>query len=130
MSSVYLDPGLLPSGVGDHEVDELRHLVDAGFGLVLLDDGHDASSAMRAATQAGLSVSRARTMDPGGRGDWLLTTDASRCGRARQTVCRTVLVGPVASDEPHPVSRCDFVARDLKSAVLQILTSEAMAGLA
>lgn len=138
MSCVYLDPTLLPpQTAGDPEV-ELRHLAEAGFELVLLDEGRRAagsrgsgrSTGASLESTSGLAIRSARSMDPNGRGDWLLTADPSRCGRARQSVCRTILVGPVAVDERHPVSRCDVVARDLKSAVLEILTSEAMASLA
>jgi hypothetical protein len=54
---------------------------------------------------------------------WYLTADVERCSGSSARM-RTVLVG--GQPPAGSVHRCDGVARDLRAAVIDILTSEAM----
>jgi hypothetical protein len=97
----------------------LTHLPDAGHELVLVaDDARDA-----AATASWHRTVRAIPEDAP-RGSWYLTADPATCGDRRPGV-RTVLIGP-REEGPRP-TRCDGTARDLRDAVLEILTADAMA---
>ena len=142
MAAVYLDGSLLAAPETSSSVDDLRHLVDAGFELVRLAGGAGAGNAAAdgpaggsAGDSAGDSAGRpsldgldlrvADTVDAEQHGAWLLTADARTCGRARPVICRTILVGPAPVDGSGP-GRCDLVVRDVRSAVLEILASDAM----
>jgi hypothetical protein len=57
---------------------------------------------------------------------WLLTADRSECTTARSLGLRSILVGPHTDADRHAVERCDFVARDIRDAVLRVLAAEAM----
>ena len=128
MTTIYLHPSAV---TGADAAERLRHLTEAGHELVLIESprGDDAGPARRApalspATSEGVPW-RSRTSslpsDPP-RGSWFLTGDAAACGD-RQAGLRTVLIGPRLETRP---TRCDTTARDLRDAVLEILTSEAM----
>ena len=128
MTTIFLDPSAVS---GADAAERLLHLTDAGHELVLVDSprGHDLGSARRApprsaATSDGVPW-RSRTsslpVDPP-RGSWFLTGDPATCGD-RQPGLRTVLIGPRLESRP---TRCDTTARDLRDAVLEILTSDAM----
>jgi hypothetical protein len=54
---------------------------------------------------------------------WYLTTEVERCQGASAKL-RTVLIG--AAPPPGSIHRCDAVARDLQTAALELLASEAM----
>ena len=134
MAAVYLDGSLLAAPETSSSVDDLRHLVDAGFELVRLAGGAGAGNAAAdgpAGDSAGrpsldgLDLRVADTVDAEQHGAWLLTADARTCGRARPVICRTILVGPAPVDGSGP-GRCDLVVRDVRSAVLEILASDAM----
>jgi hypothetical protein len=62
-------------------------------------------------------------------GSWFLTSDPELCG-PRNAHVRTVLVGPGPGTHKATVHRCDISTRDLRAAVLEILTREAMAPVA
>lgn len=134
MPAVYLDGSLLDAPETAGAIEDLRHLSDAGFELVRLSaSSTDAKAAERprpATSPSGASVDAlvvrtAEQVDGDGRGAWLLTADPHACGRARPVICRTILVGPTPPDGAGP-ARCDHVVRDIRSAVLEILASDAM----
>jgi len=56
-------------------------------------------------------------------GSWYLTANPATCGD-RQAGLRTLLIGP-REDSPRP-KRCDLTARDVASAVLELLARDAM----
>ena len=58
--------------------------------------------------------------DPGG---WLLTDDVTDDHWARPLGLRTALVGPHDDHQPAP-ARCDVEFRDLRTATLEILSSD------
>jgi hypothetical protein len=58
-------------------------------------------------------------------GSWLITVDPELCLERRPPM-QTLLVGPRAAPSPRPAPRCDVEARDLASAVLEILKREVM----
>jgi hypothetical protein len=58
--------------------------------------------------------------DPGA---WLLTDDVTDDHWARPLGLRTALVGPHAEHQPAP-ARCDVEFRDLRTATLEILSSD------
>jgi hypothetical protein len=58
-------------------------------------------------------------------GSWLLTDDERRC-EERHVGLKTVLVGPKPGSSRRPAAMCDRRARDLFSAVLEVLAQQAM----
>lgn len=113
MTTIYLDQSAV---AGSDAVDRLAHLVEAGHDLVLVTvRGDDAGEAFPARIPA-------LPADPPG-GSWFVTADPATCGN-RQPGLRTLLIGPRAAT-PGP-TRCDSTARDLRDAVLEILTADAM----
>ncbi len=132
---VYLDSSLLAEADAGHSLEELEHLAAGNFELVVLrrdglaGGGDPAPDGRRRSKEivAGRELECLGEVDGERRGDWLITADPAACGRSRPTVCRTVLIGPPPPETHHPTSRCDVVARDLRGAVLEILTADAMA---
>lgn len=114
MATIYLDPTAV---AGSDAGDRLGHLVEAGHDLVLVTtrDLETGDMALIARIPA--------LPDEPPRGSWFVTADPAACG-GRQSSLRTVLIGPRAST-PGP-TRCDSTARDLRDAVLEILTADAM----
>jgi hypothetical protein len=88
--------------------DLLGRLGEAGLEVVAIDD--EAASA---------------TVADAGPSGWLITADPRSCVRRSPTV-RTILVGPRRPPSRGPSARCDFEARDMSAAVLEILSREAM----
>jgi hypothetical protein len=127
MTTIYLDPSAVETA---DAADRLSHLTEAGHELVLVDLSPRAPASRRASAATKTSPApiawRARTRqlppDPP-QGSWFLTGDPAACGD-RQPGLRTVLIGP--SPEHARPTRCDMTARDLRDAVLEILTSDAM----
>jgi hypothetical protein len=117
MTLIYVHPSAveLPDAA-----DQLSHLVDSGHEVVFLGDVPAAvGKAMPRLERAGavpLEVPR---------GSWLLTADPEACGE-RQAGLRTLLIGPRAAPSPRPGPRCDVDARDLATAVLEILSRDVM----
>jgi len=115
MHTIYLDGSVT---VDPDLPERLAHLADAGHRLVLV------GSAEPAAKDLGAWAERVRELPSAPpRGSWYLTANPATC-RDRQPGLRTVLVGP-REDGPRP-TRCDGTARDLRDAVLEILTADAM----
>ena len=129
MTTIYLDPSAVSAA---DAADRLLHLTEAGHELILVEPPARRASETSAArpvppipTTADGVPWRGRTArlpaDPP-RGSWFLTGDPAACGD-RQPGLRTVLIGPRLETRP---TRCDATARDLRDAVLEILTSDAM----
>lgn len=115
MTTIYIDGSA--ASQPDASVN-LTHLPEAGHQLVLVaPDDHPGIEAV-AWTGRVESVP-----DEPPRGSWFLTADPATCGD-RKVGLRTVLIGP-REDGPRP-TRCDGTARDLRDAVLEILTADAM----
>lgn len=116
MSSVYIHPSArtMPDAA-----DHLAHLVEAGHDVVLLGD-------TQAEVDDALANARREADLPDGaeRGSWFLTADADTC-RERKAGLQTLLIGPrTAQTRPGP--RCDVEARDLATAVLEVLSRDVM----
>jgi len=114
MTTIYLDPSAV---TGSDAGDRLAHLVEAGHELILVTNRADV-----AGDGAFPSRISALPAEPA-RGSWFVTADPATCGDRRANL-RTVLIGP-RSATPGP-TRCDSAARDLRDAVLEILTADAM----
>lgn len=130
MSHVYIDPSAIllsaAAGSGDDAVASgaaapLHHLVEAGWTVVLLgDDPGDVRSMPEGV------VSAAQLPDRLQADEWFLTGEPHpSMGRPRGG--STVLVGPKRPPGPIPLPRFDLETRDIASAVLEILTRDAMA---
>lgn len=122
MTRVFLDPGttVIENGgaLDPAALRSLRHLVDAGHELVLVDQPGAAADLRDLAA----SVVEAVPQLPDEHA-WYLTDDVEHCREMTARV-RTVLIG--ASPPAGSIHRCDSVARDVQAAVLEILASEAM----
>jgi hypothetical protein len=106
------------SAASDPDVaDRLAHLADSGHRLVLVADRSHPAAGLPAWSRVVANVP-----DSAPRGSWYLTADPATCGDRRPGL-RTVLIGP--REAPRP-TRCDTSARDLRDAVLKILTADAM----
>jgi hypothetical protein len=116
MTTIFVDAS---AALAPDAATHLAHLPDSGHELVLVgaDEGVAADLADWRQKLAGLP-------DEPPRGSWYLTADAATCGDRRPGL-RTVLIGP-REEGPRP-TRCDSTARDLRDAVLEILTADAMA---
>ena len=122
MTRVFLDPGTAvienDGAVDPAALRSLRHLVDAGHELVLVDQpavSHDLRALAADVVDAVPPLPDERS--------WYLTDDVEHCREMTARV-RTVLIG--ASPPPGSIHRCDSVARDLQAAIMEILASEAM----
>jgi hypothetical protein len=115
MTTIYVDgsAALLPDAPA-----RLAHLTQAGHDVILVSPP-DHRSASLFAWEA--HVQRLPEDPP--RGAWFMTADPATCGH-RQSGLATLLIGP-REDNPRP-TRCDQTARDLTSAVLEILARDAM----
>jgi len=122
VTRVFLDPGTAvienDGAVDPAALRSLRHLVDAGHELVLVDQPADSNGLRELAAD----VVDAVPPLPDER-SWYLTDDVEHCREMTARV-RTVLIG--ASPPPGSIHRCDSVARDLQAAIMEILASEAM----
>lgn len=58
-------------------------------------------------------------------GSWLLADDEGAC-KQRRPGLRTILVAPKPGSSRRPAAPCDLRARDLFSAVLELLAQQAM----
>jgi hypothetical protein len=116
MTSIYVDRSA--AGAPD-AADHLRHLVDTGHQVFLLD-----GSQSTVATDLGAPIVPKLPADAP-RGSWFVTADPATCGE-RQSGVRSLLVGPRPAPSPRPTPRCDAEARDLASAVLEILSRDVM----
>ena len=116
MTDIYLEPGAaaLPNAA-----DQLRHLPDTGHRLFILGEVPDTIADLPSIVSVdGLPESPLP-------GSWLLTTAPALCAD-RHSPMTSMLIGPRPAPSPRPFARCDADARDLASAVLEILRAEAM----
>lgn len=131
MSAIYVDPSALllptadPSTPDEHlepgAPDAVRHLVEAGFDVVLL--ARDDHPVPRLPDGVRRASSLPAHLDPG---TWYLTGEPYPAfGRPRGGM--TVLVGPRRPEGKVPLPRFDLTARDMASAAMEILTRDAMA---
>ena len=116
MTAIYIDPSA--SGSPD-AVDHLRHLLDTGHAVYLVGE-----AAGPIADDLGATIVDA-VPDDAPRGSWFVTADPATCVE-RQPGLQTLLVGPRPAPSPRPAPRCDAEARDLASAVLEILRRDVM----
>jgi hypothetical protein len=128
-TTVYLDPDVILSQPGSDRVDghtiasdareQLETLAETGHALVLVGDRPvDLPAAFPPVAQSS-SLDDARDA-------WFLTADPAHCGRRRPGL-RSILVGPGPATRMAEIHRCDLRTRDLRSAVIEILSREAMA---
>jgi hypothetical protein len=128
MSRVYLEPGVIqarpgeaPSGqasVASDAAEALRTLSETGHDLVLV-------TGRPVPLPEGFPEMRDMLAPDADRDAWYLTTDPEHCGTRRAGV-RSILVGPGPATRRAAIHRCDIQTRDLRSAVLEILSREAM----
>lgn len=124
--TIYLEPNLLALETADDAATQLRYLVESGARLVVV-------SPQPIPEWDALDVPGLRYEDSaarGRRGDWWLTADSEDCVRRPQQGVRTVLIGGAMVSADVRAPRCDLVARDLRDAVLEILSLQAMPDLA
>ncbi len=133
LARVYLDPDVVLSLPGSGAVDgstlasgaraALETLAETGHDLVFVTDRSiDLPPGFPA-------VSQSDRVDSSGRG-WFLTIDPERCG-PRRAGLQSILVGPgPTAGHRSEIHRCDITTRDLHSAVIEILSREAMAPVA
>jgi hypothetical protein len=117
MTDIYIDPSVtsMPDAA-----DHLRHLVDTGHQLILVGGSPPAvQSALPAARTSNAMPARVAA------GSWRVSADPAMCGD-RLPGLQTLLVGPRLAPTPRPGPRCDAEARDLASAVLEILGRDVM----
>ena len=117
MTDVYIDPSV--AGMPD-AADHLRHLVESGHNLFLVGDAPAPVAA--ALPDAVIAAAMPERVAPG---SWYVSSDPAMCGD-RLTGLQTLLVGPRLAPSPRPGPRCDAEARDLASAVLEILRRDVM----
>ncbi len=115
MSTIFVDRSVAH---GSDVADRLVHLVESGHDLVLVAAEDDP-----ARTLAAWSRRTDALPDDLPGGSWYLTADPATCGDQRAGL-RTILIG-ARDDGPRP-TRCDSTARDLRDAVLVVLTADAM----
>jgi hypothetical protein len=115
--TIYVDRSAV---LGSDAAGRLIHLVEAGHRLVRVD-----ASGIGPTELAGEVWSDHVAVLPAEppRGSWFVTADPATCGD-HQPGLRTMLIGPRA--ETVRPTRCDATARDLRDAVLEILSSDAM----
>jgi len=115
VETIYLDAS---AAVDPDLADRLVHLSESGHQLVLIGRADENVAELPAWSRRIDALP-----DHPDAGSWYLTADPATC-RDRQPGLRTVLVGPKI-DGQWP-TRCDSAARDLREAVLAILSADAM----
>jgi hypothetical protein len=115
MATIYVDgsAAILPDAPN-----RLAHLSDAGHPIVLV-----APPDHRAVSLLDWSKHLAEMPPEPPRGSWFVTADPAACGD-HQAGLSTLLIGP-RDETPRP-TRCDLTARDIASAILEILARDAM----
>ncbi len=116
MTDIYIDPSV--AGMPD-AASHLAHLLDTGHRLILVGD---APAAVLEALPSAAAEAIPAKVTPG---SWHVSADPAICGD-RLAGLRTLLVGPRLAPSPRPGPRCDAEARDLASAVLEILGRDVM----
>ncbi len=118
---IFLQPNLLSLETLDEASAQLAHLVDVGAELVVVADRplpDWEELGVRGLRYEGDATSARR-------GDWWLTADPEDCARRPGHGVRSILVGGAFDPGPGG-ARCDLGAPNLRSAVLEILSREAM----
>jgi hypothetical protein len=129
MTRVYLEPGVIGARPGDDPVEESAIASDAAEPLrTLAETGHDLVLVTGRPVRLPAGFPRMRDMlaPDAERDGWFLTSDPEHCGIRRAGI-RSILIGPGPVTRRAAIHRCDIQTRDLRSAVLEILTREAMA---
>ena len=117
MTDIYVDPSVarMPNAA-----DQLAHLLDTGHQLVLVGDYPKALlEALPGAGTIEAPPARATAAS------WYLSSDPAICNEPRPGF-QKLLVGPRLAPSPRQGPRCEAEARDLASAVLEILGREVM----
>jgi putative NIF3 family GTP cyclohydrolase 1 type 2 len=117
MTDIYVDATV--AGMSD-AANHLAHLIDTGHGLILVGDCP--AAVVDALRGANVAEALPRSVSPG---SWHVSADPEICG-ANPPGLQTLLVGPRLAPSPRPGPRCDAEARDVASAVLEILGREVM----
>lgn len=117
MTDIYVDASV--AGMPD-AANHLAHLLDTGHALILVGD----CPAAVVDALPGAQVADALP-SPVAPGSWRVSVDPEICG-ANVPGLQTLLVGPRQAPTPRPGPRCDAEARNLASAVLEILGREVM----
>jgi len=127
MSRVYVEPGVILARPGDDPIVESSFASDAGGTLqTLVETGHDlVLVGGPVPLPEGFPTMRDMATPDDEREAWFLTTDPEHCGDRRAGV-RSILVGPGPATRRAAIHRCDIQTRDLRAAVLEILSREAM----
>jgi hypothetical protein len=120
MAAIYVHPSVatLPGAA-----DRLATLAEGGHEVVLV--GGDPASFESFEGAVPQARSEAELPADVARGSWFLTADPEPCAERRVGLL-TLLIGPRAAPSPRPGPRCDVEARDLATAVLEILSRDAM----
>jgi hypothetical protein len=117
MTVIYLDPS---AAAMPGTASQLGHLVDTGHEVVLVGD---LDREFHGVPPGAAHVDQLPAEPV--RGSWFVTADAATCAERRPGL-KTLLIGPRPAPSPRPAPRCDAEARDLASAVLEILGREVM----
>jgi hypothetical protein len=117
MTDIYIDPSV--AGMPDAAA-HLVHLVDTGHRLILV--GGPPPAVLEDLPGAETVETLPDTVTAG---SWHVSADPASCGD-RLPGLQTLLVGPRLAPSPRPGPRCDAEARDLASAVLEILGRDVM----
>ena len=128
MTRVYLEPGVILARQGEGAMDDASIASDAGEPLrTLAETGHDlvVVASQPVSLPPDFPEMGAMLAPDAERDAWFLTTDPEHCGNRRAGV-RSILVGPGPATRRAAIHRCDIQTRDLRSAVLEILSREAM----
>lgn len=117
MTDIYVDPSVagMPDSAG-----QLAHFLDTGHRLILLGDCP--AAVLDALPGAEAAAGLPEAIAPG---SWHVSDDPAVCADPVPGLL-TLLVGPRAAHSPRPGPRCDAEARNLASAVLEILGREVM----
>ena len=117
MTDIYIDPSV--AGMPD-AAEHLTHLPESGHNLIFVGDcPAPVAAALPDAVLADVMPDRVAA------GSWYVSSDPAMCGE-RQPGLQTLLVGPRLAPSPRPGPRCNAEARDLASAVLEILRRDVM----
>jgi hypothetical protein len=128
MSRVYLEPGVIQARPGEGSPADASVASDAAEALrTLAETSHDLVlvTGRPVPLPEGFPEMREMLAPDADRDAWYLTTDPEHCGTRRSGV-RSILVGPGPATRRAAIHRCDIQTRDLRSAVLEILSREAM----
>jgi hypothetical protein len=129
MARVYLDPSAVfvrldegrPPALAPDAPAAIQDLVDTGHEAILISEGIPTSPGAIPEALGSLAIAGGPEPDVNA---WMITGDRRRC-RQRRPWLRTVLVGGGPAPE-NDRWRCDAEAADLRSAVLHIVSREAM----